>query len=263
MKETMGVVVLLLGGIYAECAFAGQTCAPVSVQVKDPKTGEMSISHQVICWDSPDTGGWDGGAPIFPGHPGGGEYCDRLMLEKPQGCLGQEQISGASFGGQQYHPGSGLAAAIHNTTNTALASQTRTLISNALSEHTASLARGTIPYETANANLLEAMRLACSSQAAHDELNPPLTPWVGGISPGMRACLGTLSRLSGEAGLSFGAFYLDWLHRLGISLADLKIPQTIISWVAPENSLRVKQELIYGKLKCNAWYKEIIKNGCQ
>jgi hypothetical protein len=156
-----------------------------------------------------------------------------------------------------------LAAAIYNTTNAALAPRTRTLISNALSEHTASLARGTISYQIANANLLEGVRLACSSQAAHDKLNPPLTPWVGGVSPGMRACLGTLSRLSGEAGLSFGKFYLDWLHRIGINLADLKIPQTLINWVAPENSLRVKQEIIYGQLKCNAWYREVIKNGCQ
>lgn len=263
MKETMGVVVLLLGGVYAECASAGQTCAPVSVQVKDPKTGEMSISHQVICWDSPDTGGWDGLDPFFPDRPGGGPYCNILMFNKPENCLGEDPILGAPFGANRYHPGSGLAAAIFNSTNRALSPQTRTLISNALSAHTAALARGTIPVQTANTNLLEGMRFACSAQAAYDELNPPLTPWVGGISPAMRACLGMLSRLSGESGLSFGAFYLDWLHTLGINLADLNVPQTLINWLAPENSLRVKYELIKGQVKCNAWYKEVIRNGCQ
>ncbi len=78
----------------------------------------------------------------------------------------------------------------------------------------------------------------------------------------MRACLGTLNRLSGEAGLSFGAFYLNWLHTLGINLAELKIPQTLINWVAPENSLRVKYELIDAQLKCNAWHREVTRNGC-
>lgn len=263
MKIPVVLAVLLLVILYADHATAAQTCVSVRVVTKDPKTGEMHVSHQLVCWDEPEPGGWDGRNPIFPGHPRGGLYCDSLMLQKPESCLGQEQIVGAPFGRERYHPGSGLAAAIHNTTNRALAPRTRRLIANALSAHTAALERGTIPLVTANANLLEGMRLACSSQAAHDQLNPPLTPWVGRISPAMRACLGTLSRLSGEAGLSFGAFYLDWLHTLGISMADLKVPQTLINWVAPENSLRVKYELISGHVKCNAWYREVIKNGCQ
>jgi len=262
MKTPMALALLLLVGTYAECAIAGQTCVTVSVQVKDPKTGDMQISQQLVCWDSSEPGGWDGGNPLFPDHPERGPYCNNLMLKKPESCLGEDAIVGAPFGTGRYHPGSGLAAAIFNSTNSTLALQTRTLISNALSAHTASLARGTIPFQTANTNLLEAMRLACSSQAAHDERNPPLTPWVGGISPAMRACLGMLSRLSGEAGLSFGAFYLDWLHTLGINLADLKVPQTLINWLAPENSLRVKYELINGQVKCNAWYKEVVRNGC-
>lgn len=263
MKLPMVLAILLLAGAYGGDAVAAQTCVTVRVEVRDPKTGEMQISHQLVCWDSPAPGEWDDGNPLFPERPGRRPYCDVLMLRKPEACLGQAQILGAPFGTRHYHPGSGLAAAIYNTTNSTLAPQTRRLISNALTAHTASLARGTIPVETANANLLDGMRLACSSQAAHDQLNPPMTPWVGGISPAMRACLGTLNRLSGEAGLSFGAFYLDWLHALGISLADLKIPQTLINWAAPENSLRVKYELITRQAKCNAWYREVIKNGCQ
>lgn len=71
-----------------------------------------------------------------------------------------------------------------------------------------------------------------------------------------------MSRISGENGMTFGAFYLDWLNTIGVSLADLDVPQTLINWFAPENSLRVKAELMYPKLKCNAWYKEILRNGC-
>jgi hypothetical protein len=262
MRVSVVLVVLLLMVVGTDHAVAAQTCVTVSVQTKDPKTGEIHVSQQVVCWDSPPPGEWDDGNPLFPERPGRGLYCNTLMLKKPAGCLGQGQIQGAPFGTHQYHPGSGLAAAIYNTTNMAFSPQARTLISNALATHTASLARGTIPIETANANLLDGMRLACSYQAAHDQLNPPLTPWVGGISPAMRACLGTLNRLSGEAGLSFGAFYLNWLHTLGINLAELKIPQTLINWVAPENSLRVKYELIDAQLKCNAWHREVTRNGC-
>jgi hypothetical protein len=103
-----------------------------------------------------------------------------LLLAKPDPCLGPQILAGAAFGQGQYHPGSGLAAAITNTTNPALAPGTRYLISNALAVHTSSLATGTVPYQTANTNLLNDIKVACSYQKAYDELHPPLTPWAGG-----------------------------------------------------------------------------------
>lgn len=131
------------------------------------------------------------------------------MLAKPDPCLGPQILAGATFGQGQYHPGSGLAAAITNTTNSALAPETRFAISNALAVHTSSLATGTVPFQTANDNLLS-----------------------------------------------------DWLNVIGVNLADLNVPQTLINWFAPENSLRVKNDLLFQGMRCNAWYREVLRNGC-
>lgn len=268
MKAAMALVAMLFAYGYASHAIAGTQCATVSTKVHDEKTGQVLTRTQTVCWDTSD-----GGTPVGPGTGGGfplpgglGEgtnaKCPALLLAKPDPCLGPQILAGAAFGQGQYHPGSGLAAAITNTTNPALAPGTRYLISNALAVHTSSLATGTVPYQTANTNLLNDIKVACSYQKAYDELHPPLTPWAGGASPALRACLGMMSRISGETGLSFGSGFLDWLNVLGVSLADMDIPQTLINWFAPENSLRVKNDLLFKGMRCNAWYREMLRNGC-
>lgn len=268
MKAALALVVTLFACAYVNHAWAGTQCVTVSTKVHDEKTGQVLTRTQQVCWDTADGGtpigpGTGGGYPL-PGGPGegGNAACPLLMLQKPDPCLGPQILAGATFGQGQYHPGSGLAAAITNISNAVLAPLTRTLISNALAVHTASLATGTVPYQTANTNLLNDIKFACSAQRAYDELHPPLTPWTGGISPALRACLGMMSRISGESGLSFGSFFIDWLNTIGVSLADLNVPQTLINWFAPENSLRVKNDLLFQGLRCNAWYREVLRNGC-
>lgn len=269
MKAAIALVVTLIAGAYASSALAGTQCATVRTVVHDVQTGAEMTRTQTVCWESSEGGGpippGSGGGLPFPGGVGEGgnpAVCNSLLMNKPSPCAGPEILAGPTFGQGQYHPGSGLAAAINNLSNSVLAPGTRTAISNALAVHTSSLATGTVPTGLANSNLLADIKFACSYQKAYDELHPPLTPWTGGISPALRTCLGMMSRISGENGLTFGAFYLDWLNTIGVSLADLNVPQTLINWFAPENSLRVKSELILPKLKCNAWYKEILRNGC-
>lgn len=269
MKAAIALAVTLLAGAYSSTAIAGTQCATVRTVVHDVTTGAELTRTQTVCWEStdgsgPPPAGGGGGLPL-PG--GGGEggssaTCAALRLAKPTPCDGPEILAGPTFGQGQYHPGSGLAAAIYNLNYSVLAPGTRTAISNALAVHTSTLATGTVPYDLANANLLADIKYACSYQRAYDELHPPLTPWTGGISPALRTCMGMMSRISGENGLTFGAFYLDWLNTLGVSLADLDVPQTLVNWLAPENSLRVKTDLMHVKLKCNVWYREMLRNGC-
>jgi hypothetical protein len=203
-------------------------------------------------------GNWGGSG----GGGGNGQYCATLLMSKPSGCGQSESIDGHNYGSSSYAVGSGLATAISNTTNPLMASQARIQIQSSLSAHTANLGNLTLPLNTTNQTLIDGVALACEFQRQWDAANPPFSPHSGGASPGLRACLGTVTRLHGEANMSFTSFFQGWLANTGVVLADLGIPQTMINWFAPENSLTVKYEKITAQAQCNVWFSEVRNNGC-
>ncbi len=267
MRNGVAVLIfIVLNLLFASTAYAD--CVVTTTSVTDPKTGKKETQTQVTCWDdgggeSGVGSGWNPGEIIGGGGFDNGQYCAYLRLTKPESCLGPAPISGANYGDGSYSTGSALAAAIYNAVNnSSIQSSARNMLSNALAEHTSALANGQIPFSVANSNLIAGIQAACEYQAAYDRENPPMSPHAGGISPALRACLGTLARANGEAGnaVTFGGYISAWLQQQGIVLNEFG--QTIINWFEPENSLRVKFELIEKQAKCNVWYREMSANGC-
>lgn len=223
--------------------------------------GDMHMEPDAQVCDWVDSGGATPGSGPAPGGSTG-QYCTAILLAKPTGCASVSPIEGADYGADKFVIGSGLAAAIANISNGNLSSQARAQIFTALTQHTANLSDIRKSFNDVNTILIDSMVVACEYQRQYDELHPPFSPHAGGVSPGLRSCLGTVARLNAEANLSFTAFFQGWLNSVGIVLADLGVPQTVVNWFSPENSLTVKFEVADAQNQCNLWFGEVRKYGC-
>ncbi len=249
-------IVLLFASPRAE---AGLVCGQGTVMGK----------RQQVCYSD----GWDdpGGGPVGSGPRGAGpvggdngadQYCPILLRSKPSGCASEGAIQGADYASDKFMIGSGLATALSNLSNSSITAQSRGAIQASLAQHTVDLSDIRRPLNEVNRTLIDGLVQACELQSQHDAANPPFSPHPSGVSPGLKACLATVSRVNGEADSNFGSFFQTWLHTKGIVLSDLGIPQTIINWFAPENSLNVKFEKANEQKQCNLWFKEVRENGC-
>jgi hypothetical protein len=76
-------------------------------------------------------------------------------------------------------------------------------------------------------------------------------------------CLDVLERLQAEAGDSgFRGYFFQWLDREGIHLDDLGIPETMLDWAAPSNSLRIRQQRVNADAVCAQWWIDAQANQC-
>jgi len=176
-------------------------------------------------------------------------------MSKPTGCTSEIPVQGADYAADKFMLGSGLATALSNLSNGNISPQARAQILSALTKHTADYSDIRKSVNDNNTALIDGMVQACDYQRQFDLANPPMSPYPGGVSPGLKACLA-------EANLSFTSFFQAWLNRTGIVLTDLGIPQTVINWFAPENSLSVKIEAANEQNACNLWFGEVRRNGC-
>ncbi len=258
MKRILWSCALFAGLVLPLCAKAEWVCRKQS--------GEVSVgggdAHQEpdiqICeWvggGTPPGGGTGGGT--------GGQYCPVLLMSKPSGCTSEIPVQGADYAADKFMLGSGLATALSNLSNGNISSQARDQIFSALAKHTEDYSDIRKSVNDNNVALIDGMVQACDYQRQFDLANPPMSPHPGGVSPGLKACLGTVERLNAEANLSFTSFFQAWLNRTGIVLTDLGIPQTVINWFAPENSLSAKIEAANEQNACNLWFGEVRRNGC-
>lgn len=102
-------------------------------------------------------------------------------------------------------------------------------------------------------------------QHTADEQNP----WVVvEMSHMERNCLEVLALLQAEAGNpGFRSYFFDWLEREGLHLDDLQIdgvgiPETLIDWLSPSNSLRIRYDMISADSKCAKWWIDAQANQC-
>ena len=171
-------------------------------------------------------------------------------------------MGGFDYGADDYMVGSGLSTAITSVNAGSMVAGARQKMMDSLSVHTSDLTNLATPLNISNQRLLDGISEACDMQLGHDAGNQPFSPHVTGVSGGLRSCLGTLSRLYGEANQSYTSVFMGFLERNGIDLTDLGIPQTFINWFAPENSLNKKFELVTAQAQCNVWFAEVRNNGC-
>lgn len=202
-------------------------------------------------------GNWGGGGGV-----GSTQYCAALYVNKPAGCESPDAVAGYNYGTDQYMIGSGLFTAISNVANNRMVANARQKMLVSLSDHTVDLSNLATPLQASNQRLLDGVAQACDIQLSHDSGNQSFSPHPGGVSPGLQSCLGTLSRLYGEANQSPTSYFRGFLDRYGIDLSDLGIPQTFINWFSPENSLNRKFELVSAQAQCNVWFAEVRSNGC-
>jgi hypothetical protein len=241
----------------------------VAMDCKSSSGGKVTVDGMdfympdiITCEHTGDSGDGYGG-DWNPGGGGGGlTVCASLLLAKPAGCESPSEINGADYGADSYVVSSGLATAISNISNSRICAPARAHLAFSLAKHTIDVANLTNPTEASNQALIDGVAIACEMQKQYDTNHPPISSYPGGVSPGLKACIGTASRLSGEATGSTSSDFINFLYRYGINLADLGVPQTIINWLAPENSLKKKFDIAAVQAQCNVWFSEVRSNGC-
>lgn len=72
-----------------------------------------------------------------------------------------------------------------------------------------------------------------------------------------------LGQLQAEAGhQGFHGYFFEWLEREGIHLDDARVPETLIDWLAPSNSLRTRSEAVATESRCAQWWLDAQANQC-
>ena len=117
----------------------------------------------------------------------------------------------------------------------------RLTVGTALTRHTSELASLVVPLDQANAALIRDVTEACKNERDHS----------GNFWPCTHALTQLYRETNGNADESRA-----FLESLGI------VPPIAMDYLAPENSLRQKSDLITDQALCNAWYSEMERNDC-
>lgn len=175
-------------------------------------------------------------------------------MNKPEGCEGPKNVEGAAWGKDRYAFASALyfGIVLSEPDSVDLNPAAKSALQNALAQHTAAISTQIVPLPDANRALINSVIDICEYQYRADMA----------YSHNVQACATLVAKLNGEATGDYGDAITNFFNRLGVSLSDLRVPQTVVNWLAPENSLRVKFEVVEAQVQCNVWYSEMQTNGC-
>jgi hypothetical protein len=230
------------------------------------------VANDAFDWTIADYNAWDVGMSDDLGGGGGGggggedpsptpTPCELLQRNKPANCPNPIPYpNGYAYGRDQYPGGSGIPRLIYWIDFVGAVDPTaREFARRALSHHTIDLTQPFVTMDTANERLLLSVQTACHLQQAADRANFSL---VGPTQMELN-CLEVLERLQAEAGdPGFRGYFYQWLDREGIHLDDLGIPETVIDWFAPNNSLRIRYNTITADATCSKWWIDAQANQC-
>lgn len=230
----------------------------------------FDVANDAFDWTIADYDAWDAGVSYYEGGSGGGgdyspppapSLCDELRDRKPSNCPNPIPFpNGYGYGRGTYPSGSGIPRLLYWIEHVGGVDATaREWARSGLSLHTIDLSQAFISTDRANERLLLSVQSACRMQYGADQQNPLLVD----ISHMQRNCLEVLERLQAEAGdPGFRGYFFDWLEREGLHLDDLGIPETLLDWLAPSNSLRIRYNTVSADATCSKWWIDAQANQC-
>jgi hypothetical protein len=265
----------------------GHTVDAIAAEASRTDAGWLATVH-VVAWDNPfdvandafdwtiaDYDAWDVGMSGDPGDSGGGgDYqpipspCAELRERKPPSCPNPIPMpNGYDYGRGEFPGGSGLARLLYWIDHfDGVDAVARDAALRGLSNHTLDLRQFFVSGDRANERLLLSVQAACNLQHAADQQNPYHTQNPFGtpeFSPAEARCLEVLELLQAESGdQGFRAYFRNWLDREGIHLDDLGIPESVIEWMSPSNSLRIRYTTVTADAQCAAWWIDAAANQC-
>jgi hypothetical protein len=274
LKKSMALVVAAMSLGFASDAFSGNqsTTNELSTIVV---TGyynwdnPFDVAGGAFNWTIDDYNSWDVGiSDNEGGGGGGGDYspisstCSDLSARKPMNCPNPIALpNGYAYGNELYPGGSGIPRLLYWIDSVGgVNSGARELARSGLALHTIDIADAFITGDRANERLLLSIQAACRMQHDVDQQNS----WTSGTVTHMeRNCLEVLERLQAEAGdPGFRGYFFNWLSREGIHLDDLGIPESVLDWLSPTNSLRIRQNAITADTQCAQWWIDAQANQC-
>jgi hypothetical protein len=227
------------------------------------------IAGDAFDWTIDDYAAWESGTSEFSEGSGSdgddspplSNDCNELRSMKPSNCpIPIPFPSGYGYGRDESPGGSGIPKLLYWIDFVGgVSSDARESARRALSSHTTDLMDEFLPSNIANQRLLLSVETACHLQHIADENNP----WIIGTSHMEQKCIDVLERLQAEAGdPGFRGWFFGWLQREGIHLDDIGILESVVDWLAPSNSLRIKQSTIHADKKCAKWWSDVQANQC-
>lgn len=227
-----------------------------------------SASSANLCFarhdcNDPGDGDNDGGDTGGSGSGGDAEdpYCDVLRSTKPAYCPNPILFpSGAYYGEDHYSSGSGLQRSYVFLNTVGVKAGAFNAMRNALAAHTSAIANRTTTFNSANAILLAGVQAACQSQRNADAFARDF----GGAeyTYAERVCMDAYDRLTREAQGAFTSWFLDWLDVNGIDPSDW-LPQTLINYWSPGNSLKRKFNIVTSDAQCSEWWDDVAERECE
>ncbi|MEQ1514556.1 MAG: hypothetical protein ABL934_18015 [Lysobacteraceae bacterium] len=270
LKKSIAAIVMAMSLGYATDSFANNSSTGPDVFDEMQIVGwdnPYDVSNEAFDWTIADYDAWDVGTSEESG--GGGSYspppapslCDELRDRKPDSCPNPIPFpNGYGYGRDAYPSGSGIPRLLYWIEHVGgVDSAAREWARSGLSLHTIDITQTFISIDRANERLLLSVQSACRMQSEADQQNPLLVD----MSHMQRNCLEVLERLQAEAGdQGFRSYFFDWLEREGLHLDDLGIPETMLDWLAPSNSLRIRYDTISTDAKCAKWWIDAQANQC-
>lgn len=220
-------------------------------------------------WSDTDYQRWEEDINSESNDGGGGEYipdvsnnrCSQLRETKPPLCPNPIPMpSGYAYGQGAYPGGSGLPKLMYWIDFVGgISPLAREHARRGLSLHTSDLLDEFVSFDAANQRLILSVQTACGIQNSEDQNNS----FIIGISHMEQRCIEILERLQAEAGNpGFRGYFFSWLDREGIHLDDLGIPESILDYLSPSNSLTIKYNNISAEKKCARWWIDAQANQC-
>jgi hypothetical protein len=213
----------------------------------DVAGGYVSIDHSIYDGDH----WWDEGCGGACG--GGGEEgasCPALRAEKPTGCDGYQHLFGAEWGRSKFPSNSGLGLLLNLLLPGGatlfsppynLQPQPWNMIHDALYRHTDRIAVTTTFSSDANGELIDRVLESCDRQAQ--------------LTGDAAACYGALRVLVSESNGTSDAARTR-LENIGY------LPNFVVNFLAPENSLGIKYRTMNDQAVCNAWHQVMVSHDC-
>lgn len=242
-------------------------------------TGDLDTVTTTWEWENPEffdpwdyvwypEGGGGGSGDDGSGSGGDGEpvplrSCDELRATKPASCPNPIPMpSGYGYGRELYASGRAIPRVINFVENQPYVHpDAREWARLALQFQTEHFTDGTTPYDYSSRTFLSLLTAACRVQNREDQ--GVVLPGNNPTTDAERACLDALSAATAETqNDSFFSFFNWWSEKEGVSLSSIGVPAPLVSFLSPQNSIRVKYDAVSADAKCSTWWSEVQVQQC-